>query len=77
MPMDNEERSDHAVAGLLAYLASKGEPITDVPVEHYEIADLICDLLHLGDQYSYSYQELLDHALMHYHGECADAEIAE
>jgi hypothetical protein len=68
MPMTNEERADHAGAAVAEYLSMKGEP-HDLPAEEYEISDLICDLLHLGDRFGFNHQELIERALMHYEAE--------
>lgn len=46
MPMNNEERAEHAAHALDKYGISKeGRPDYDDPVD--QAADLICDLMHL------------------------------
>ena len=71
MPMNNEERADHAANAMAEYLLSKGEP-SHMPPENYEISYLICDLLHHGDRLGFDHQAILDCALMHYEGEKAE-----
>ena len=71
MPMNNDERADHAGNAMAEYLASKGEP-HDQPAEGYEISDLICDLLHHADRLGFHFRDILSHALMHYKGEKAE-----
>lgn len=71
MPMDNDERAEHAGNAMAEYLASKGEP-HDQPAEDYEISDLICDLLHHADRLGFHHRDILEHALMHYYAENAD-----
>jgi len=72
MPMDNEERAEHAGAAIAAYFSSKGEP-HDPPAEDYEISDLICDLLHHGDRFGFDHSDILARALMHYEAETTNA----
>ena len=71
MPMNNEERAEHAGNAITEYLASKGEP-HDQSAQPYEISDLICDLLHHGDRLGFAHESILAHALMHYKGEKAE-----
>ena len=47
MPMTMEERHDYAIAALQAYNKAKGDTSEPDLSSHYEISDLICDLLHL------------------------------
>lgn len=72
MPMDNEERAEHAGNAIAEYLSSKGEP-HDLPAEEYEISDLICDLLHHGDRLGFHHRTILERALMHYEAERDEA----
>lgn len=76
MPMDNHERAEHAAEGLAAYLRSKGEYDSPQPlgglIEDYEIADPICDLLHLADRLGSRHTDVIDRALMHFTAEKAD-----
>jgi hypothetical protein len=71
--MDNSERAAHAAEGLAAYLRSKGEYDSDKPlgglIEDYEVADLVCDLLHLADRLGHHHQDVIDRALWHYQAE--------
>ena len=71
MPLNNEERANHAFDALNEYLESKGESIyaPDEEILSYEISDLICDLLHLGDKRGFNYAEQIDRALKHYREE--------
>lgn len=73
MPMNNEERANHASEGLAQYLRSKGEYDSPKPlgalIEEYEIADLICDLLHLSDRPGFNTHAQIDRALLHYEPE--------
>lgn len=71
MPMNNEERAEHAGSAIAEYLSSKGEP-HDAPAEEHEISDLVCDLLHHGDRFGFHHQDILDRALMHYAAEKAE-----
>lgn len=78
MPMTNGERADHAEAGLAAYLRSKGEYDSPRPldgfIEDYEIADLICDLLHLSDRLGHDPLSQISRAMLHYEPERAEAQ---
>lgn len=71
MPMDNNERSEHAANALSSYLRSKGEP-SGPPLADYELSDLIYDLLHLGDRLGYNHRTLIECALLHYEAENQD-----
>ena len=74
MPMTMEERYDHATAALQAYYETKGEPAPDLS-SHYEISDLVCDLLHLATSKNFHKDDVLDTALMHYEAEQHEAEL--
>jgi hypothetical protein len=73
--MDNNERAEHAEYALDQYLSSKGEA-HGLPAEDYEVSDLICDLLHLGDRLGYDHQSIIDRALVHYEAETTGKECA-
>jgi len=66
-----EERYDYATAALQTYNKAKGEAAPDLS-SHYEISDLICDLLHLATSKDFHKDDVLDTALMHYEGEQED-----
>ena len=74
MPMTMEERYDHATAALRAYNKAKGEPAPDLS-SHYEISDLICDLLHLATSKNFHKDDVLDTTLMHYEVEQHEATL--
>jgi hypothetical protein len=74
MPMNNDERADHAGNAMAEYLASKGEP-HDQPAEDAEISDLICDLLHHAARLGFHHRDILERALMHYEAENAEEGI--
>lgn len=71
MPMNNAERSKHAEVAMLAYLTSKGEKMHQ-PCEDYDIADLVCDLLHYADTFGFHIDLLIQRAQDHHEGEKAD-----
>lgn len=73
MPMTMEERYEHAIAALQAYNRAKGEAEPDLS-SHYEISDLICDLLHLTTSKDFHKSGVLDTALMHFKAEQREAE---
>ena len=64
----NEERATFAKKALIGYLEAKQIKI-EISIEDYEISDLICDLLHLGDILNFHSRDLLDRAIMHYEEE--------
>ncbi|MCB1563916.1 MAG: hypothetical protein KDJ75_10105 [Alphaproteobacteria bacterium] len=66
--MNNEERAEHAGNAMSEYLSSKGEP-HDREAQDYEIADLICDLMHLADRHGFDIESIKNMAEMHYQGE--------
>ena len=70
--MTMEERYDHATAALQAYYEAKGELAPDLS-SHYEVSDLICDLLHLPTSKNFHKDDVLDTALMHYEAEQYEA----
>ena len=72
MSMDNKERALSGQAALDAYLSFKGEGRSRTPYR-YEITDLICDLLHLGDLYNLPTESFFDRAMLHYEGEIEEA----
>jgi hypothetical protein len=74
MPMTMEERYDHAIAALQAYNKEKGEAEPDLS-SHYEISDLICDLLHLATSKDFHKNDVLDTVFMHYEAEQREAEL--
>lgn len=69
MPMNNAERVEHAKDALQGYFCSKGEDFDASEIADYEIADLICDLLHLCDDQGFSHEDALKRALKHYNAE--------
>ena len=67
----NKERAAFAEKGLIEYLSTKQESF-EISTRDYEISDLICDLLHLGDTLDFHHRDLLDRAMMHYEEETND-----
>lgn len=74
MPMNNDERAEHAGNAMAEYLASKGEPHGQ-SADNDEISDLICDLLHHAARLGFHHRDILDRALMHYEAEKAEEGI--
>lgn len=69
--MNNQERAEHAGAAVTEYLSSKGEP-HDESAEQYEISDLICDLLHHGSGLGFSWEKIIETAMLNFHAEKDD-----
>jgi hypothetical protein len=71
MPINNQERRNHAEQAVRAYLKSKGEPSPE-QIEETEIADLIADLHHLAQIDGFDIERIDRLAAMHYEAEQAD-----
>ena len=72
MPMNLEERLDHARAALTAYFEAKGEPLPEGPSDYQDTdaSDLIADLLHLQKFLGFKDEtSTIATALMHYEAE--------
>ena len=72
MPMNMEERLDHARSALQAYQSAKGEPAAenDSDFMDTDASDLIADLLHLQKHLGFKDAgSTIQTALMHYEAE--------
>ncbi len=71
-PVTNIQRAAWANAGLLDYSQAKDETRFLYEERETVFGDMLCDLMHLADQYGYNWQEHLGRAAMHYEAETSD-----